>query len=243
MPKTIICDRDPIFTSTFWKELFLLQGTYFKFSYAYHPQTDGQTEVMNRMVEMYLWCVIGDKPKEWVRWILWAEYCYNTSVHTSTKKTPYEIVYGRPPPTLLSYVPGATQVESVDKELYDRDQVFKELKNQLQTAQNHMKKFYDAHWTDMSFEVGEFVYLRLQPHRQVSVALCKNVKLSPRYYGSFGIIQKVRTVAYKLNPPSESRIHPVFHISYLKKKVGLTVQVQHELPNVQEEKDDVLAWP
>ncbi|KAL4197046.1 hypothetical protein AMTRI_Chr04g249280 [Amborella trichopoda] len=193
MLKTIVCDRDLVFTSTFWKDLFCLQDTDFKLSYAYHPQTDSQTEVVNRTVEMYL------------------------CIHTSTKKAPYKVVYGRSPLTLLSYVPGALYLGSAYQRI--------KLNNQLQTAQKRMKKFYDAHWTDRSFEVGEFVYLCLQMHRQVSVALRKNLKLSPRYYGP------------------ESSIHPVFHISYLKKKVGSTVQVQHELPNVQEENDVVLAWP
>ncbi|KAL4183721.1 hypothetical protein AMTRI_Chr11g156510 [Amborella trichopoda] len=104
MPKVIICDRDPIFTSAFWKNC-LTCSTALNFSSAYHPQT----EVANCTVEMYLkW---SDRPKEWARWIAWAKYCYNTSVHSATKKTPYEMVYGRAPPTLLSYIPGTTQVE------------------------------------------------------------------------------------------------------------------------------------
>ena len=108
MPQSIVCDRDPTFTSAFWKEIFWLNGMDFTFSSSYHPQIDGQTEVTNWTVEMYLRCFTSSKPKEWVRWISWAEYCDNTSLHSSTGKTPFEAVYGWPPPTLLSYVPGNT---------------------------------------------------------------------------------------------------------------------------------------
>lgn len=66
VPQSIICDRDVAFTSAFWKELFLLQGTHFNFTSSYHPQIDGQIEVVNRTLEMYLCCFTGTRPKEWV---------------------------------------------------------------------------------------------------------------------------------------------------------------------------------
>ena len=92
MPRTIVCDRDPAFTSAFWIELFHLNGTNFNFSLAYHPQTYGQSKVVKRTLEMYLRCFTSDKPKYWVKWICWAKFYYNTSFHSATQKTPFEVV-------------------------------------------------------------------------------------------------------------------------------------------------------
>lgn len=120
LPKTIVSDRDPVFTSQFWKELFCLSGTDLLMSSAYHPQTDGQTEVMNKGLEGYLRCFTGDRPKDWMHWLSLAEWAYNTSTHTSTKLSPFEVVYGHPPPRLLPYEPGSTRVQAVDEELKSR---------------------------------------------------------------------------------------------------------------------------
>ena len=136
MPRTIVCDRDLAFTSAFWTELFRLNGNNFNFSSAYRPQTDGQSEVVNRTLEMYLRCFTSDKPKHWVRWICWAEFCYNTSWHSAIQKTPFEVVYGREPPSLLTYVPGTTKVATVEMELMKRDQILKDLKENLKMAQD-----------------------------------------------------------------------------------------------------------
>jgi hypothetical protein len=97
MPQSIISDRDPAFTSAFWRELFHLQGTTLKFSTSYHLQTDGQFEIVNKCLETYLRCFVQDNPKTWTQWLPWAEYCYNASWHSSIKMTPYEAIYGVPP--------------------------------------------------------------------------------------------------------------------------------------------------
>jgi len=95
-PSSVVSDRDPAFTGHVWRDLFKMAGVKLRMSTAFHPQTDGQSEVVNKVIAMYLRCVTGDRPRAWVDWLAWAEYCYNTSFHTALRATPFEVVYGRP---------------------------------------------------------------------------------------------------------------------------------------------------
>ncbi|XP_019416391.1 PREDICTED: uncharacterized protein LOC109327680 [Lupinus angustifolius] len=166
IPKAIVSDRDPIFVSKFWKELFKLQGTQLKMSTAYHPQTNGQTEVVNR---------------------------------------------------------------SCPKRDMDRDEALRQLKLHLVRAQGRMKNQADSKRQERSFEVGEWVFLKLGPHRQGSMVTRINPKLAARYYGPFQVVERVGAVAYKLKLPEASQIHPVFHVSLLKKAVG-DYKIETKLP-------------
>ena len=116
-PSSIVSDRDPVFTSTLWSELFTLAGVKLRLSSAFRPQTDGQSEVANRVLGVYLRCLAGDRPRSWLRWLPWAEYCFNTSYQSALRTTPFQVVYGREPPTLASYQPGLARVVAVDKQL------------------------------------------------------------------------------------------------------------------------------
>lgn len=95
-PKSLISDRDPIFMSRFWHELFKMNGTKLRMSTAYHPQSDGQTEVLNRVLEQYSRAFVHNKPSQWGKFLCLAEWCYNTC-HSTTNLTPYEVTYGKPP--------------------------------------------------------------------------------------------------------------------------------------------------
>lgn len=117
-PRSIISDRDPLFLSSFWKEFFHLQGTTLNFSTAYHSETNGQTEVVNRSLEAYLRCFASENPKHWFHFLHLAEFWHNTCFHSSIGMTPFEALYGRPPPTLQDFLPGSTAVDSIATTLY-----------------------------------------------------------------------------------------------------------------------------
>nr|XP_040253242.2 uncharacterized protein LOC120969950 [Aegilops tauschii subsp. strangulata] len=92
VPQSMVSDRDPVFTSVFWRELMRLTGTKLHMTSVFHPQADGQTEAANKIIVMYLRCLTGDRPRQWLRWLPWAEYIYNTAYQTATQETPFKLV-------------------------------------------------------------------------------------------------------------------------------------------------------
>jgi hypothetical protein len=100
IPSTIICDWDPVFTVRFWKELFAMARVKLQFTSAFHPQTDVQSEATNKIISMYLRCLTSDRLWQWLQWLPWAEYCYNSSFQALLRASPFKVVYGRDPPSL-----------------------------------------------------------------------------------------------------------------------------------------------
>jgi transposase InsO family protein len=96
-PISIITDRDRIFTSNMWQQVFKSLNVKLKLSTAYHPQTDGQTERVNQCLEAYLCCMVFQEPKKWAAWLSLAEWWYNTTYHTALKVSPFQALYGFPP--------------------------------------------------------------------------------------------------------------------------------------------------
>ncbi|KAJ4802427.1 polyprotein [Rhynchospora pubera] len=220
VPSSIVSDRDPVFTSQFWKGIFKQLGTTLHYSTAYHPQTDGQSERVNQYLETYLRCMVNTHPKKWNQWLALAEYWYNTSYHTSLKCTPFEALYGYAPPHMELGNSPVTSIEPIDDYLKERCAMLHKLKAQLTEAQARTKYFADKHRTERELEVGDFAYLKLQPYRQTSLAVRKCLKLSSRYYGPFLVVERIGKAAYRLQLPPDSQVHPVFHISQLKKCIG-----------------------
>ncbi|GAU15122.1 hypothetical protein TSUD_08600 [Trifolium subterraneum] len=216
MPRSIVSDRDPIFLSHFWQELFRLNGTKLRMSSAYHPQSDGQTEIVNKILQQYLHCFVHDKPKLWGQFLHWAEWHYNTAVHTSTGVSPFQVVYGRTPPNIADYIPGATTLQAIEATELERTEVLQLLKKKLLKAQITMKEIADQKRIPHQFKVGDKVFVKLKPYRQNSVEGRRIQKLAKKYYGPFKLVKAIGEVAFQLKLPSTSRIHPVFHVSQLK---------------------------
>ncbi|XP_074378146.1 uncharacterized protein LOC141719665 [Apium graveolens] len=132
-PKSIVSDIDSIFLSKIWQALFTIYGTIFRMSIIYHPATDGQTEVVNRCLEVYLRSHI----------------------------TPYEVVYNQPPPLHLPYLPGETDNHEVDISMLRREQMISTLKFFLKRAQNRMKVQADKHRIEREVKDWEGCLLKL----------------------------------------------------------------------------------
>jgi hypothetical protein len=142
-PTSIVSDRDPVFMGHFWQELFRLSGVKLQLSSAFHPQSDGQSEAANKIITMYLCCLVGDWPRSWLQWLPWAEFCYNSSFQASLKTSSFRVVYGRDPPSLCAYSPGEARAPAVNAQLTARDKFLLEIRERLVQAQQHYKAFYD----------------------------------------------------------------------------------------------------
>ena len=169
LPTTIVTDRDKIFVSTFWKELFKLYDIQLQLSTAYHPQTDGQTERVNQCLEMYLCCAMYDSPKKWHSWLALAELWYNSFFHSALHCSPFMALYGYEPK--IGALPSSPDQASpsVPELATERQLHLEALKTHMSAAQNRMKKQADKKRANHQFQVGEQVLLKLQPYAQSSV--------------------------------------------------------------------------
>lgn len=231
LPQSIVSDRDKIFTSNLWKELFKLLGTNLHMSSAYHLQSDGQSERVNQCVETYLRCFVHSCPAKWSSWLALAEFWYNTSFHSSLGNTPFFVLYGHHPQQLGIEAPCSSENTELNSWLQDRDLTQQLVQQHLLRAQRKMKLQADKKLSFRSFQIGDSVYVKIQPYVQTSLANRSSNKLSFRFFGPFKIVTKINEVAYQLWLPEDCLIHPVFHVSQLKQAVSPNTMVSQELPD------------
>ncbi|KAL8151329.1 hypothetical protein V2J09_021137 [Rumex salicifolius] len=175
----------------------------------------GRDATLHRIKSLFFWPRMTVDVQTYVRN---CSICQKNKYDLATKpgllqpSTPYEIIYGQPPPLHLPYLPGESSSAVVDRSLRKREELLDMLKFHLLRAQNRQKQAADARRSAREFQIGDYVYLKLQPYRQQSL---KNRriphKLSPRFYGPFRVSDRVGTVAYKLELPVSAAIHNVFH--------------------------------
>jgi hypothetical protein len=129
----------------------------------------------------------------------------------------------------------------VEYHIENQQQVLQILKDNLTMAHNRMKQHTDQHSSERSFEVGDWLFLRLQPYKHMSLKqVKKDNKLSPMYYGPYKVLQNIGTMAYKLELPASSRVHPVFHVSCLNNVIGDKIPVQTIFPELDEEGKNIM---
>jgi hypothetical protein len=217
VPKKIVSDRGTQFTSRFWKRLHESMDTKLNFSSAYHPQTDGQTERTNQVLEDMLRACTLKHGRSWDKSLPYAEFSYNNSYQTSLKMAPFEALYRRKCRTPLYWnQTGESQVFGPEI-LQEAEKQVQIIRENLKTAQSRQKSYADNRRRELMFEVGDFVYLKVSPMRGMKRFKVKG-KLSPRYSGPFKILERKGEVAYQLElPDSLSDVNDVFHVSQLKK--------------------------
>ncbi|WVZ76961.1 hypothetical protein U9M48_024869 [Paspalum notatum var. saurae] len=217
VPRTITSDRGSVFVSRFWEQLQNALGTKLIHSSAYHPQTSGQVERVNQIVEDMLRACALTYSTKWDECLPLAEFAYNNSYQKSLNMAPFEALYGRRCRTPLNWSePGERVTFGPDLVIQAEEQV-KFIQSNLKSAPSRQKSYSDRRRRPLVFEKGDHVYLRVSPMKGVHRFGVKG-KLAPRYVGPFKITEKCGPVAYRLElPPHLAAVHDVFHVSQLKK--------------------------
>jgi hypothetical protein len=208
-PIELVCDRDPKFTSIVFEAFAQRLGIKFNMSTSHHPQTDGQTERLNRTLEDMLRCYTKDEQSTWVNFLPKLEFAYNDAQQASTKSSPFSLNLTYQPRSphdlqaLLRPKPTITAEDAATR--------LKRAKKNIQLALDRQKRNYDTQCSESSFSVGDDVLLSTE-HLTLKDS---NRKLLPHFIGPFKVIKKISDVVYKLNLPNTLQVHPVFHVTKL----------------------------
>jgi hypothetical protein len=217
VPKTIVSDRGPQFVAKFWEALHKSLGTKLLHSLAYHPQTSGQTERVNQILEDMLRACVLEFPQKWDDYLPLAEFSYNNSYQESIKMAPFEALYGRRCRTPLNWSELGERCFFRPNMVKETEEKVRRIIHNLKEAQSRQKSYADKQRQPLHFQVEDYVYLKVSPMKGVSRFGVKG-KLAPRYIGHFPILERYRPVAYRLQlPETLSVVHNVFLVSQLKK--------------------------
>jgi len=215
--KRVISDRDTVFMSSFWSEVMRLLEVELDKSSAYHPQTDGQTERVNQLLEHYLHTYCIWDHDDWVDLLPFAEFCYNNTIHTVTKQTPFFTAYHQHPENNVKNPrDNATEINNPEavKTVEDLDAMREALRENMKAAQTQMAKSYNQKVANKEpqFKVGDYVMVNAKNIKTKR----PSKKLDYKLRGKFEIEKLCGMNACRLKLPTLSgKIHPVFHVSLL----------------------------
>ena len=196
-PKTIVSDRDPKFTSKFWEGLQRAMGTRLKFSTAFHPQTDGQTERTIQILEDMLRACVMDFGGSWSKYLPLIEFSYNNSYQSTIGVAPYEMLYGRKCRSPIHWDEMGERKYLGPESVQEAAEAIEKIRARMLASQDRQKSYADPKRRNVEFQVGDHVFLRVSPMRGVK-RFGKKGKLSPRFVGPFEILERVSQVAYRL---------------------------------------------
>ncbi|XBJ16328.1 hypothetical protein VPH35_007992 [Triticum aestivum] len=182
------------------------------------------------------------QPKKWMNWLSLAEWWYNTSYHIALQITPFQALYSRPPNMISEAALYHTEQVQEFSSVLTAEQTAAQIKTNLLKAQTRMKHYADKKRSERTLEVGDMVYLKLQPYRHTTLSVHRCLKLHSKYYGPFRIQEKIVLVAYKLLLPEDCKLHPTFHVSQLKKHLGPQAIPHPKLPLINAD-DTILLEP
>jgi hypothetical protein len=212
-----LSDRGSQFTSRFWQKLHESLDTKLNFSSAYHPQTDGQTERTNQVLEDMLRAYALKHGCSWDKSLPYAEFSYNNSYQSSLKMSPFEALYGIMCRTPLYWDQTGERQFFGPKIIQETEEQVCMIRENFRIAQTRQKSYADNRRRPLEFEVGDHVYLKVSPIHGMRRIKVKG-KLSPRFIGPFKILKRVGEMAYHLELQDHlSDVHDVFHVSQLKK--------------------------
>ena len=214
---SIISDRDPRFTSRFWGKLQEALSTRLNLSTAFHPLTDGQLERVIQILEDMLRSCVIDYEGSWDRHIPLVEFVYNNSFQSSIGMVPYKALYGRKCRTPVCWTELSENKVIGPDLIQETEEKVKMIRERLKVATDRQKSYADLKRKDIQFEIGDKVFLKVSPWKDV-MRFGKKGKLSPRFIGPYEVIEKVGPLAYRLALPLDlKKIHNVFHVSMLRR--------------------------
>jgi len=220
IPKTITFDRDVKFISHFWRTLWKKMGTKLQFSSASHPQTDGQTEAINRLLGNLLRSFVGKNLRKWDLILAQIEFAYNNSTNQATRKCPFEVVYGLCPLSPLDLTPSpSTQQYSADAEQRANEikKLHEQIRGRIEKQNSRYKTQRDKHRKLHTFKEGDLVWIHLRKERFPNK---QNAKLSPRADGPFRVTQKINDNAYKIELSGDYGVSATFNVADLSPYFG-----------------------